>query len=375
MGINRTLSTVILWKMLFIYPSFFSKVCIGSLYFASDSPLSTMYIDPLSRNILRELCTDSRITATELASKLNISRYVATQRVKALESELGLHYTIEPNYSKLGIEDLHVIRVSFSKKPKDDELKQIFGGSRIAQVVATVKGGYDLLIFTAAESSQEYLEWETSLDFKFSKYGVTLNPSTIGIMHLGFIPINNALIQHLDIDDTYKKILLELNKNSRSQIREIGKSVGMSEYLVRYYMEKIKNEGFINRYTALVTKSPLKYNIAYFARYTVADGVVERVKKERNTMYWKKLDEMPVVSEFQIMWSISGSDRAFTVANYDDYRQGMKNSVLAHNKVYSKDKPRVVFGVIDNVLLGYFPIRNIDTKANYNTLLWSGDIF
>ncbi len=334
-----------------------------------------MYIDPLSRKILRELCTNSRITLTELASEFNISRYIATQRVEALEKELGLHYTIEPNYSKLGIENLHIIRISFSEKPSDEELKQIFKGSRIAQVVATVKGGYDLLMFTAAESSQDYLEWETSLDFKFSKYGVAISPSTIGIMHLGFIPIKNELIQHLDIDDIYKKILIELNKNSRAQIREIGKAIGMSEHLVRYYLEKLEDEKFISRYTALVTKSPLKYNIAYFARYTVADGVIERVNEERRTMYWKELEEMPVVSEFQIMWSISGSDRAFTLASYDDYMQGMKSSVLTHNRIYRKDKPRVVSGVIENMLVGDLPIRNIDTKANYNTLLWRSEIF
>ncbi len=331
-------------------------------------------IDVLSRKILRELCTNARTTSTEIAGKLGISRYTVVKHIETLERELGLYYTIEPNYKNIGFDNLHVLRISFDKRPMPNEIALMFFNSGIAQFAATTKGDYDMLVFATCQSPVEYLKWETALDIQLSKYGVSIRSSEISVMHLGFIPLTDKGIDKIEIDPIYKKIMLQLNKNSRISIRELGRSTGMSENLARYYLKKMEGENVIKRYTTLVTKSPLKHIITFFVSYTIREGVIDRINKERRTMYWKETPEFPVVSEFPIMWSVSGSDRSFTAACYGDYKEGMRNSVKAHLLAYKEDSPKAEVGVIDKVIVGMMPIRNIDMKASYNTVLWPSEV-
>jgi DNA-binding Lrp family transcriptional regulator len=333
-----------------------------------------MEISALSRRILRELCFNSRASTTEIANKLGVSRYTVSKKVLSLERELRLRYTIEPNYAAMGLASLYVAFIKFLTKPMPNELVRIFNRSRIAQFVATTKGEFDLIVFAIAKNSIEYLKWETAMEQTLSKYGISFNPSEISTMHLGFVPIDSSVIESSDLNDVFKKILIELNENSRIGVRELSNKLGIGEDLVRYYMIKMENDGMIKRYTTIATKVPLRYNIAYFANYTIREGVQERVDNERRQMYWNEPEEFPVVNEFNLMWSTSGSSRSFTIATYNDYDEGLKRSVFLHAKIYRKDSAVLRYALIDKIIKGYLPIRNVDTKAFYNLVSWQSEL-
>ncbi len=333
-----------------------------------------MEISQLSRQILRELCTDSRITITELSEKFNVSRHVIKERVLALEKEFGLRYTIEPNYQELGYNTVYILHSKFKKKPQGSEIREIFSKSKVAQFVATVESkDFDIITFALAKSMQEYLRWETTYNSVLAKYGVYTRESVVNVMHLGFLPLSQEAIDDSKIDDNFKNMLKLLNENSRMSIRDLSKEMGLSEALTRYYFRELGKTKVIKRFTAIATKPYFKYNIIFFVNYTIKTGVAKRVDKERRTMYWKPLDEFPVMSEFPIMWSTSGSDRAFVWASYNDYKTGLKLSVEAHRAAFKEDEPDIETGTIKEIVKGYAPVRNLDQKENYETVNWETD--
>lgn len=329
-----------------------------------------MEISVLSRHILRDLCTDSRVTITELAQKYNVSRHVVKERIQALEKEFSLYYTIEPNYTEFGFSTIHAVRISLEKVPKAEDVAEIFKNSRIAQFVATTDGDFDVLVFAVAKNTVEYSQWESALDPAFGKYGISLGQSEVNAIHLGFVPIDEQAVEASEIDPLYKKMMIALTNNSRISIRDLSTKMGVSESLARYHFRELNKTKLIKNYTTIVTKCPLKYNIIYFANYNVKSGIERRIDNERKTMYWKPLQEFPVVSEFQVMWGVSGADRSFTWATYNNYDEGLDNSVKAHLAAYKVDEAKAKKATIKEIVKGHAPIRNIDQKDNYGAVQW-----
>ncbi len=329
-----------------------------------------MEISVLSRKILRELCTNSREPISEISDKLGISRYSATERIQDLEKALDLRYTLELSYDALSFSSIHILAVKFSKKPKFDELKSMLSKSRIVQFATTTKGDFDLLIFAVAKDKVEYVQWETALQLALSRYGVAGSSYEVYMTRMGFLPLNNENIIASSIKDTYKKLLTVLNDNSRMPIRSIGKKLGIDEDLVRYYMLKLEKNGVIKRFTAIVTKPSLVTNIVFFGSYTMREGLIDRIEYERRSVFFKEPDEFPTISEIQAMWSVGGSAATFEWGAYSSYEKGMKNLVEVHRRIYEKDSVTIKSAVIDQVVKGQMPIRNLDIKENYDKTSW-----
>ncbi len=326
-----------------------------------------MEFSDLGRRIVRELCTNSRVSVTELTKKFGVSRITIARRIRSLTSELGLMFTLEINYGALGFTRLHILYMNFAKKPKPSELKHLFANDNVVQLAATTKGDFDLLILATTKTSKEYFNWEIGQFVMLARYGVTIHSSEITIAHLGFLPLSDNMIASSDIGKVYKDILAALNHNSRMPVRELAKQIGMHEDTVRYHLVKLENEKIIKRFTTVITKSPLKANIVYFANYAVKEGIGDRIKHEREVMYFKKLSEVPVASEFQLMFSMIGSEISFTWACYDNERKGFEQSVAMHARMYKVDSPVIKSAMVTEVLKGIAPIRSIDIKSAYDT--------
>ncbi|MGC8629010.1 MAG: winged helix-turn-helix transcriptional regulator [Candidatus Micrarchaeia archaeon] len=325
-----------------------------------------MYVDILSRKILRELCTDSRQSATDIAKKFGISRYYAAKRIAFLEKTLGLKYTLELDPKLLGISAIHILHASFSKRPSDEELSSYFNTINDVQFAAKTRGDFGLLLFVASRSLSDYFKWEISFWLRFAKYGIHTVSSEVLVKHLGIIPFNKETILSSSLSPIYKKMLAELNENSRMSIKELGERCGISADLARYYLTKMNENKIVSKYTAIVTNPPTKYNIVFFANYTVREGVESRVAQERREMYWRVPEEFPVVNEFQWMIGTTGGHSAFVLGTYENLEEGIERSVKLHAKIYSKDSAEVVYATIEKVLKGYLPIRNVDVEQEYD---------
>ncbi len=325
-----------------------------------------MEISRLSRGILRDLCTNSRVTVTELAKKYGITRKMVKDRIDALESELGLKYTLELDYEKLGFAPPNIVRVKLKKKMGAAVLRSILARSDAIQFAVTTNGQFDMLAFVMVKTSMEYYKWEMWFWLALAKYGAATKSSEIIIERLGFVPMNDATIALSGVNDVYRKMLLALNGNSRMPISDLAGKVGMSAELAKYHVRKLNETGLIKRYTTVVTRPPLKHSIVYFANYSVKENVQSRIQNERRTMYFREPSEAPILNEFQMVLTTTGGDSTFTWAVYDDYAEGMERSVRTHERIYRADSAVARHAAVGEVVKGIPPIRSLDQKANYD---------
>ena len=329
-----------------------------------------MEISTLSRKILRELCTDSRVNVTELSKRLGVSRFVVARHIQSLEKELGLRYTMSLNYNALGFTKMNLYHMTFSKKPNDATLEAAFSKSKAVQLALRTKGDFDVVLFVLAGNEEEYAKWHLSLALEFSKYGVSINKSDIDIIHHGFVPLTNAAIEDASAKDLYKGLLLKLNSNSRMKIKEIAHALKMNEDMVSYYMAKLVKEGVIRKFTTIITKPPSCMNILFFMRYIYREGHVSRIYEKRKLVYFKKEDEIPMFNDYQMVLSISGGEEDFAWGSGATMEEA-KERVSVHEKIFKKDSPEMRAGMIVKVLKGYQPIRSVDIKSRYRTTQWA----
>ena len=204
---------------------------------ADDAGLTSAFNQRYSvtaRKIMRLISNDSRIKITEIAKILNISRRTAALKLSAMEKELKLHYTLEFDEEKLGLNRPHLIAVKMGTKPDYAKISEILSRSYIPQLVASINGTYDLLIYANALSGMEYAHWEKSVRSLLAQYKTEWSSTEVVHRQLGFFPLRNEIIERAKIKEKYKKILMILNNNSRISFHELAKELHMNMSTLPY---------------------------------------------------------------------------------------------------------------------------------------------
>ena len=207
---------------------------------------------PFVKRIVRMLSENSRMSITEMAKRLGVSRRTVEEKLKKAEKELGIKYTLELDENALGLDYPHIILIKFTSKPKLEEITKILIGSHIPQVAVMIDGTYDMFLYANAEDSNEYVYWDKTTQVLLSDYKAQWSPSDLAFKHLGFFPLRNTLIERLKIPDVYKAILLLLNENSRMSFSEMSRRLGMKPNTLAYNFNKLLKSGYIKRFTIVM---------------------------------------------------------------------------------------------------------------------------
>ncbi len=323
----------------------------------------------LVRRVVRILSADSRRSVSEMSRELGVSRHTVVEKIRQAEKEFGLRYTLELDEEALGLNNPRLILVRFERTPDPDEVAAVLGKSHIPQAVAAVDGKSDLLIYANAESTSEYVYWDKTTQVLLSKYGVLWQPSDLAFRHIGFFPLRSELLQRLDIPKKYKDILLLLNENSRMTFMEMSRRLGVRFDTVTYNFGKLMKMGYIRRFTT-VMRSPPDASMTYlFGKYIISEGFEEdsmRMRKEITLID----DKMPLVSRCLFSAQLVGSYDFFFVGAYDDQRTGYERLIKYYRKRFSRHKVKEVHGAIGRMLIGDFPIRNLDVRKEFNMIKW-----
>ncbi len=84
-------------------------------------------------------------------------------------------------------------------------------------------------------------------------------------------------------DEIDKKILMILQKNSRTPLREISREVGLAESTIYERIKKLKEKGVIKKFTVILDPNALGFNVLAFilikARAGMYGHVAEELKK------------------------------------------------------------------------------------------------
>ncbi len=322
----------------------------------------------LTRQMLRLLSEDSRISISAMAKKLNVSRKTIRNKLRDIENEFGIAYTLELDEKLLGLTNPHLILLEFVRKPDYNEIKETLESSHIPQLAIKMRGEFDMLIYANCGDTSEYVYWDKTMQVQFSKYGVLWQPSDFAFTHIGFFPLRNTLIQRSDMSQDYKNILLLLNENSRMSFREISKKLGMHFNTVAYNFNKLLKLGYIKRFTIVMKRPPKVSMTVLLTKYTMMENFENEAMRARKEVTLID-DKVPLISRCLLSAQLVGSYDFVFAGVYDNDKIG-RHPVNYFKMRFKRHHVRVIAGVIDGIALGHFPTRNLDVRKEFNMIRW-----
>jgi DNA-binding Lrp family transcriptional regulator len=261
----------------------------------------------VTRRIVRILSENARASVSDISKTTKLSRKTVTDRIKRLEKEMGLQYTIELNEEALGLSSPHLILVTFKTKPDYEEISKMLSEQHVPQLAFTVKGASAMILFGIAVSDTDYAYWDNSMQILLSKYGMLWQASEIVHKQLGFFPIRNAMIDKLKIDPKYKQMLMLLNEDSRMSFQELSKRMGMHFNTTAYNFKKLLKMKYIKRFTITMDMPKDVAFATFVAKYTPKDEFERSVVKVIRAL--KADDEQPIVSRYLLCAPLIGTVR------------------------------------------------------------------
>ncbi|MDA3836871.1 MAG: winged helix-turn-helix transcriptional regulator [Nanoarchaeota archaeon] len=146
----------------------------------------------------------------------------------------------------------------------------------------------------------------------------------------------------IDIKD--RKILYELEKNSRLTNSQIGKSVGLGRDSVGYRIKQLEGKGIIRGYKAVINTSKLDYDFfrVYFKLMDLKKGDLEKIigflKKDKRAWWIAKLEgSWDLVFAFFAKTNKEFYDFQFQLL--ENFRSNIKESLISPI-IYYREMPR-----------------------------------
>jgi DNA-binding Lrp family transcriptional regulator len=322
----------------------------------------------VSRRILGLLSHDARISISEMSKRLNVSRVTIVKKMKALEEEFDMRYTLELNEEALGLNSPHLILAKFKTKPDWAKVKELLGKWYIPQMAFRLKGSFDMLIYANAFSRSEYSYWDRSMRVAMSEYGVEWFPSEVAHRQLGFYPLRTMVLDGVKMDKRDREILKLLNENSRMSQQELAGKLNTKFATVSYALKKLLKKSLIEKLTISIDHvKPLSFMVT-MSRFVPKKGFDSIGARSR--LAYMEDDQDPLISRYILASALVGSFEWFTIGVFDDFKTAYKYDVLYHKKVFEKFDLKLQYGEIEEVLLGRLPIRSVDVKKAYKLPLW-----
>ena len=336
-----------------------------------DSRFNKNY-STLSRKIVRMLSENSRLSMAELAKRLDVSRPTVKEKIRRLESELGMRYTLELNEEALGLNSPHLIAVKFKKKPDYARIKEILTRSYIPQVAFSVSGDYDMAIYANAMSGGEYAKWDKAMRILLRDFRAVWEPSEVVHKQLCFFPIRNETIARTKLDQNSRSLLLYLNDNSRVSFQQLSKNLNIHFNTVKYNFDKLMASGRIRRPT--ITMDPIKgiSFMSWFSNYSPAEGYENSSAKARLPLFDD--DENPLINRYLLTASLIGSHDLFSIDVFDNKAAAVKYDLSYHKKLFVKHGIEMTSGEIKKLIIGKLPIRSIDVRKEFNKISWTTEM-
>ncbi len=325
----------------------------------------------VTRKLLRLLSQDAEASVSKISKEIGLSRETTRNRLKKMENEFGINYTIEINGAALNLADPHLIAVKFDSKPDFAKITSILESSYVPQLAVSIKGDYSMIICAIATSNREYAHWDKSMQIAFSEYGADWRSSEVVHRQLGFFPLRNELLDKLQIAQKHKDILKALNTNSRTSFHALSKQIGMHPNTLVYNQNKLVEMGYINRFTITMNKPKDVSLMSFFAKYKPREGYEDTSARARQA--FMSDDENSLISRYILCAPLIGSYDFFTIGAFDNAETAYSRDVEYHKKLFKKHGVQIVSGEIDKVLLGRLPLRSVDTKKEYSTIKWTAD--
>ncbi|MBI1973686.1 winged helix-turn-helix transcriptional regulator [Candidatus Micrarchaeota archaeon] len=260
-------------------------------------------IDKVSIKVLEKLSEDSRTPVSAIAKEIGCAPATAARRIRWLEEQLGMSYTLEINEYALGVVR-NLVRVKFKKQPDVTKLRNLLLKHNTPQFAALTKGDFDLVIYGIAESPSHFNRWAHWFRYELEDHIEEWKTNTICEVGVGFFPYRNDFLKGIPLDEAKRKILLMLNENSRISLKEIAERAGIPVSTAQYYLNQLMSREhpgvsvpvekyhkhqltarqFIQRPTIALRSIPLKPTVIQLVSYLVKENFMKAVVESRKAL-------------------------------------------------------------------------------------------
>jgi DNA-binding Lrp family transcriptional regulator len=239
--------------------------------------------DAINKKILTILSMNARSSMAFIGSMVGLKPSAVYSRVKQLEKDYKIKYTVELDLDKLGYHK-SIVFVKFldkTKKPTVDEIRNATAGVPNVQLAVLLNGQYDLMIYLLAKRNDDLSTMVNLVrDSKhLSGYEMEWHISYF-YGHYNFVPLRGEFIDMIkgELKEREYYLLKEFNANSSMGFTEVDKKYGLEKGRTDYAYYGLKRSGVLIRPTISMQNNGVSYIGLVCITITKADKFVKNRK-------------------------------------------------------------------------------------------------
>ncbi len=327
-----------------------------------------MELDHIDRIILQELSKQSRVSLKEIGEKAGCSTQTVINRLDKIKEEIELTHTIELNFPDIGYTTEYFVRVNLRDDVLIDtnEIERVLKDSPYVQFAALTKGDFDLFIWSIAPSPGKYEEqMEAKIRVTLDKYIDEWTAHALLVKRSGFLPVDNEIIDLLNIKNKEKDLLKLLNENSRVKLGKIAEKLDVSKPTAKYHLDKVKKQ-YVKRFTSYYSGIEQLNHAVRFLQVCGSEGDFEKYSPAVYNLYTE--EEKKAFNKLSYSTVVSGGMDSFFLETYktlSEYNQHQKTLEKYYDKIIRKESN----AIITDILKGVVPVRKIDIEKELDYLL------
>ncbi|MBU1030800.1 MAG: winged helix-turn-helix transcriptional regulator [Nanoarchaeota archaeon] len=233
-----------------------------------------MKLDLRNRQILYELWQDARISSSQIARKIGVSREVVDYRIKRLLEEKYIsHFITMVNTDRLGYVsyNIHLQLKNFDEEKLLGMIKYLSNHPFVKWVVSC-SGKWDLVFTMMAKNKIHFDELFTDICDKLrdhiADYDILTRIKIYKDLDVVFLKGEIKSSTYWKKKDVPRKVRLDardlkilgvLSQNGRMHLLDIAKKVDLTPEAVNYRMKKLVSQQIIRNYRAVIDVSKLGY--------------------------------------------------------------------------------------------------------------------
>ncbi len=238
-----------------------------------DSFVKKVKVDKRDRKIMTLLSENGRMSLTQIAKNVYLSRDAVNYRIKRL-GKIGviLHFFPDVNYATLGFHKFHIFLLLDEQRAEEHEklIAYLKYHPNVMNIIE-YSDRWDLEIVLLARDLLEFDKIMLEITEKFSatileKDKVETIKRFISFSIPPLLKTENPSLQIIPerkvdhkIDAKDLRILSYLTENGRASTYEIGSKAGLSADAVGYRLKDMEKSGVIKRHTLAINFSLLDY--------------------------------------------------------------------------------------------------------------------
>lgn len=315
--------------------------------------------EKLPHELLRLLYLNSRMSVKQLSKELDISYHTVSKYLKLCEEKYSLHYTIDVNTHMLGFSEARLLGVKFERVPDIKLLKKHFENDPLVQNVYLGSGDFNLLIHVIGTEPIKYDVWQYKFRLEFCHYKPRVKECALSVFDEGFMPIRNKLIKESkNINESEKKILIELILNSRLRLKDLSKRTKLSQMRVIYKVKKLQALGIIKSFTVCVQNPDKRLFIFYggaiipneFHHPTLLLKVLEKIINEE--------DIRNTTTDYSVVCDSTGHYDFVGFCNFKDGTACLERGPEYMKKVWESEYPIIDQCILTDLIIGKWPFNS-----------------